>query len=37
MSSKFLAMALPMMIAKVTGKFDVDVSPTDVEEMMGLP
>ena len=37
MSSQFLAMALPMMIAKVTGKFDVDVSPTDVEEMMGLP
>merc|ERR1711957_533821 len=27
MSSQFLAMALPMMIAKVTGKFDADVQP----------
>jgi len=34
---KMLGMMLPLMIAKVTGSFAVDVSPTDVEEMMGLP
>jgi len=34
---KILGMMLPLMIAKVTGSFAVDVSPTDVEELMGLP
>jgi len=34
---KFLAMMLPLMVCKVTGSFAVDVSPTDVAEMMGLP
>jgi len=34
---KMLGMMLPLMIAKVTGSFAVDVSPTDVAEMMGLP
>jgi len=34
---KMLGMMLPLMIAKVTGSFAVDVSPTDVEEIMGLP
>lgn len=34
---KILGMMLPLMIAKVTGSFAVDISPKDVEELMGLP
>jgi len=34
---KILGMMLPLMVAKVTGSLAVDVSPTDVEEIMGLP